>query len=161
MNLIYNNKVKHTTTMANTLRRAKDGCGNEVNFMRKPVYNYSIELEPPLVYSIELDKKLPQSKLLAKKVKNFRETGYMESNEERSSREAEETYIDYLIDEMSINFEQTGIFETTEERYQREVLDNWDWGHELPNNTEKPFVKYDKFSRHKEKFKQKQFFEEE
>ena len=42
--------------MANTLRRAKNGYGNEVNFMKKPVYNYSVELEPPLVYSTELDK---------------------------------------------------------------------------------------------------------
>lgn len=111
--------------------------------------------------SIELDKKLIQLKPLSEKAKNFRETEHFESNDQRSSRETEENYIDHLIDEMSKNFEQTGVFETTEERYQREVLDNWDWGHELPNNSEKPFVRFDKFSHQKEKFKQKQLFEEE
>lgn len=111
--------------------------------------------------SIELDKKLIQLKLLAKKVKNFRETGYMESNEERSSREAQEIYLDQLTNEISENFEQTGIFETDEERYEREVVNNEDLGYELPNNSEKPFVKFDKFSHQKEKFKQKHFFEEE
>jgi len=71
--------------------------------------------------SIELDKKIYQLKKLSEKAKNFRETEHFESNEQRSSRETEENYIDHLIDEMSKNFEQTGVFETTEERYNREV----------------------------------------
>jgi len=111
--------------------------------------------------SIELDNKLIHLKILAKKVKNFRETGYMESNEERSFREARESSIQHLSDEMNEmyeNLEQTGIFETNEERYQREVIDDL---LELPNNSEKPFVKFDKLFLQKEKFKQKQLFEEE
>jgi len=71
--------------------------------------------------SIELDKKIYQLKKLSEKAKNFRETEHFESNEQWSSRETEENYIDHLIDEMSKNFEQTGVFETTEERYNREV----------------------------------------
>jgi len=111
--------------------------------------------------SIELDNKLIHLKILAKKVKNFRETEYMESNEERSFREARESSIQRLSDEMNEmyeNLEQTGIFETNEERYQREVIDDL---LELPNNSEKPFVKFDKLFLQKEKFKQKQLFEEE
>jgi len=69
----------------------------------------------------ELNNKLTQIKLLSEKAKNFRETEYFESNEQRSSRESEENNIDHLIDEISKNYEQTGIFETNEERYHREV----------------------------------------
>ena len=69
----------------------------------------------------ELDMKIAQIKTLSEKAKNFRETEHFESNEQRSSRETEENYIDHLIDEMSKNFEQTGVFETTEDRYNREV----------------------------------------
>jgi len=69
----------------------------------------------------ELNNKLVQIKLLSEKAKNFQETDYFESNEQRSSRESEENNIDHLIDEMSKNFEQTGIFETNEERYDREA----------------------------------------
>ena len=43
--------------MSNTLRRAQDGGGNEVSFMKKPVYHYSLSEDPPLVYSTILDKK--------------------------------------------------------------------------------------------------------
>tara|TARA_B100001063_G_C16777756_1_gene567177 strand:+ start:8883 stop:9206 length:324 start_codon:yes stop_codon:yes gene_type:complete len=43
--------------MQNQLRRARDGCSNEVSFMKKPVYHYSMQMEPPLVYSTILDKK--------------------------------------------------------------------------------------------------------
>ena len=43
--------------MQNQLRRARDGCDNEVNFMKKPVYHYSMLMDPPLVYSTILDKK--------------------------------------------------------------------------------------------------------
>ena len=43
--------------MPNTLRRARDGYGNEVIFMKKPVYHYSLCGDPPLVYSTYLDKK--------------------------------------------------------------------------------------------------------
>lgn len=43
--------------MPNTLRRAQDGGGNEVSFMKKPVYHYSLCGDPPLVYSTYLDKK--------------------------------------------------------------------------------------------------------
>ena len=42
--------------MQNQLRRARDGCGNEVHFMKKPVYHYSMQMDPPLVYSTILDK---------------------------------------------------------------------------------------------------------
>ena len=43
--------------MQNQLRRARDGCSNEVSFMKYPVYYYSMQMDPPLVYSTELDKK--------------------------------------------------------------------------------------------------------
>ena len=43
--------------MSNTLNRAKDGGGNDVSFMKKPVYQYSMQMDPPLVYSTRLDKK--------------------------------------------------------------------------------------------------------
>ena len=43
--------------MPNTLRPARDGCGNKVIFMKKPVYHYSLFGKAPLVYSTLLDKK--------------------------------------------------------------------------------------------------------
>ena len=42
--------------MTSKLRRARDGCNNEVSFMKYPVYYYSMHMDPPLVYSTILDK---------------------------------------------------------------------------------------------------------
>ena len=50
-------KLHTQQNMSNTLFRAQDGGGNEVSFMKKPVYHYSLYGHPPLVYSTYIDKK--------------------------------------------------------------------------------------------------------
>lgn len=43
--------------MSKKLNRATNGLGREVTFMKKPVYFYWPQGDPPLVYSTKIDKK--------------------------------------------------------------------------------------------------------
>ena len=112
--------------------RKEDSINSDKSFGMLDQYgNYNLESEELIMGKTfkeisdallkELNNKLTQIKILSEKAKNFRETEYFESNEQRSSRESEENNIDHLIDEISKNYDQTGIFETNEERYHREV----------------------------------------